>query len=103
MSVDIKHYLKTFTEKPGALRNSLALKSNPRLKSIYDIYYSTEPKKFIEIIKKNKEKKIEEIEEILIKEKNEKETDVKIANKINDLTRLQTSMYNKLSIGVDEI
>ena len=103
MSVDIKHYLKTFTEKPGALRNSLALKSNPRLKSIYDIYYSTEPKKFIEIIKKNKEKKIEEIEEILIKEKNEKETDVKIANKINDLTRLQTSMYNNLSIGVDEI
>ena len=103
MSVDIKHYLKTFTEKPGALRNSLALKSNPRLKSIYDIYYNTEPKKFIEIIKKNKEKKLEEIEELLLKEKIEKEADVKIANKINDLTRLQTSMYNKLSIGVDEI
>ena len=103
MSVDIKHYLKTFTEKPGALRNSLALKSNPRLKSIYDIYYNTEPKKFIEIIKKNKEKKLEEIEELLLKEKIEKEVDVKIANKINDLTRLQTSMYNKLSIGVDEI
>ena len=103
MSVDIKHYLKTFTEKPGALRNSLALKSNPRLKSIYDIYYNTEPKKFIEIIKKNKEKKLEEIEELLLKEKIEKEVDVKIANKINDLTRLQTSMYNNLSIGVDEI
>ena len=66
-------------------------------------YYNTEPKKFIEIIKKNKEKKLEEIEELLLKEKIEKEVDVKIANKINDLTRLQTSMYNKLSIGVDEI
>ena len=103
MSVDIKHYLKTLSEKPGALRNSFALKSNPRLKSIYDIYYNTEPKKFIEIIKKNKEKNLEEIEEILLKEKTEKESDVKIEDKLKDLTRLQTSMYNKLSIGVDEI
>lgn len=71
MSVNIKHYLDTFIKKPGALKNSLALKSNPKLKSIYDIYYNTEPKRFIEIIKENKEKSIEEIEQIMTENKKE--------------------------------
>ena len=36
ISADIRHYLKTLTFKPGALRNSYVLKSNPKLKSIFD-------------------------------------------------------------------
>ncbi len=57
ISADIRHYLKTLTFKPGALKNSYVLKSNPKLKSIYDRYYTNNPKKFIDIISKNKEKK----------------------------------------------
>lgn len=101
MSVDIKHYLNTFISKPGALRNSLALKSNPKLKSIYDLYYNTNPKKFIEIIKENKEKDLDEIETILLDKKDGKDIIAKTNFKLNNLTRLQTSMYNKLSIGVE--
>lgn len=49
-SIDIKHYLNTFIRKPGALKNSEALKSIPRLKTIYDSHFITNPKKFIEIL-----------------------------------------------------
>ncbi len=38
ISANIRHYLKTLTFKPGALRNSYVLKSNPKLKSIFDKY-----------------------------------------------------------------
>ena len=31
ISIDINHYLNTFAKKPGALRNSLALKSTPQI------------------------------------------------------------------------
>ncbi len=34
------------------LRNSYVLKSNPKLKSIFDKYYTNNPKKFIDIISK---------------------------------------------------
>src|SRR5699024_6270141 len=36
ISANIRHYLKTLTFKPGALKNSYVLKSNPKLKSIFD-------------------------------------------------------------------
>jgi transposase len=38
--VDIKHYLKTLSKKPGAIRNSQALVNNPDLKTIYEKYYT---------------------------------------------------------------
>jgi len=50
MKIDIMHYLNTFMKKPGALRNSVALKSLPQLKAIFDTYYSKRPKDFIEIL-----------------------------------------------------
>ena len=37
MQVDIRHYLDTLLRKPGAVRNSVELKSIPRLKAIFDI------------------------------------------------------------------
>lgn len=35
-SIDINHYLDSLARKPSAIRNSLALKSHPDLKSIFD-------------------------------------------------------------------
>jgi transposase len=61
MQVDIYHYLNTLRKKPGAVRNSVALKSIPRLKAIFDTYYSRQPKKFIELFLENKELPVEEI------------------------------------------
>ena len=66
ISADIRHYLKTLIFKPGALRNSFVLKSNPKLKTIFDKYYTNNPKKFIDIIEKNKEKDDTDLEKILI-------------------------------------
>lgn len=47
VSIDIKHYLTSLERKPGAIRNSLALKSTPFLKTIFDKYFTKEPKKFV--------------------------------------------------------
>lgn len=50
-SIDIKHYIDTFLKKPGALRNSLALKQAPKvLQTIFNNYFTTEPKKFLEFL-----------------------------------------------------
>jgi transposase len=61
MQVDIRHYLDTLLRKPGAVRNSAALKSAPKLKAIFDTFYSKTPKKFIEIFIEHRDKPIEEI------------------------------------------
>lgn len=61
MQVDIYHYLNTLLKKPGAVRNSVALKSIPRLKAIFDTYYSKQPKKFIERFLEHKDLPIDEI------------------------------------------
>lgn len=63
-SLDIKHYLKTFLNKPGALKNSFVLKSDEELKYIFDLYYNDKSKRFIEIIQENKIKDIKEIKNI---------------------------------------
>ena len=100
ISANIRHYLKTLTFKPGALRNSYVLKSNPKLKSIFDKYYTNNPKKFIDIISKNKEVSDEELEEILITNSGNLVENTRYNNNINNLTRIQTSMYNQIMIGV---
>jgi len=61
MQVDIYHYLNTLRKKPGAVRNSVALKSIPRLKAIFDTYYALQPRKFIDMFLANKEKSIDDI------------------------------------------
>jgi hypothetical protein len=61
MQIDIYHYLNTLRKKPGALRNSVALKSIPRLKAIFDTYYNKQPRKFIDLFLENKELPIDEI------------------------------------------
>lgn len=62
---DIRHYLSTLRKKPGALRNSTALKADPELKSIYDNYFSEKPKEFIEILTRHKDRPMEEIKDLL--------------------------------------
>ena len=53
-SIEIKHYLNTFLKKPGALKNSLALKQAPdTLKNIFYKDYNMNAKKFIEDLIKN--------------------------------------------------
>jgi len=59
--VDIMHYLNTFKKKPGAVNNSVALKSIPKLKAIFDTYYAKKPKDFIEILIDHKHLGIDEI------------------------------------------
>jgi len=61
MQIDIYHYLNTLRKKPGAVRNSVALKSIPRLKAIFDTHYQHQPKKFIECFLENKELPIDDI------------------------------------------
>ncbi len=100
ISADIRHYLKTLTFKPGALKNSYVLKSNPNFKSIFDKYYTNNPKKFIDIIQKNKEKNDEELEKVLITNSGNLVENTRYNNNINDLTRNQTSMYNLIMMGV---
>ena len=49
--IDIYHYLRTLKRKPGALRQSMALlQSDALVKKIYDDYYSSEPKTFLEVL-----------------------------------------------------
>lgn len=60
-SVNIFHYLDTLTRKPGALPNSKALKSKAELKTIYDKYFTGRSRDFIDVLKKNKDKPIDEI------------------------------------------
>lgn len=98
ISIDIRHYLKTFERKPGALHNSLALKSMPTLKAIYDIYFKTNPKKFIEILIENQEKSLEEIADVLKYRVQYKLVEQSPHSSLNSMTMNQLKLYNSLSI-----
>ena len=100
ISADIRHYLKTLSRKPGALRNSYVLKSNPNFKKIYYKYYMQNSKEFIQIIQENKEKSNKDIEKILVERIIKLPNDSKKQNVLNDLARNQTSMYNNIMNGV---
>jgi len=99
ISANIRHYLKTLSHKPGALKNSYVLKSNPVLKSIYHKYYTNNPKRFIDLISQNKEKNDLELQEILVQNSDNILDVTRNNNNINTLARKQTSMYNQIMIG----
>jgi transposase len=61
MSVNIFHYLDTLTKKPGALRNSKALRSETELKEVFDRYYTGNARKFIEMLREHQSKPMDEI------------------------------------------
>ncbi|MDO4468164.1 MAG: IS21 family transposase, partial [Bacillota bacterium] len=93
--IDIRHYLHTLEKKPGALKNSAALKSLPELKKIFDIYYTDKPKTFIEILRQNKDKSIEDIIESVTPVSNYEET----RRHIEDKTSQQIEELMKLFTG----
>jgi hypothetical protein len=64
-SVDIFHYLDTLARKPGAVKNSVALRSKACLKTVFDERYSGDPKAFIEALERLKGRPIDEIAQIL--------------------------------------
>ena len=66
MCLDINHYVSTFRKKPGALKNSVVLRANKRLKGIFDTYYKTNPKEFINIVDQNPGVGADELSNILL-------------------------------------
>lgn len=98
ISIDIRHYLRTFERKPGALHNSFALKSMPELKSIYDNYFKSNPKKFIEILKENQEKSINEIIDAFKLRVQNKLVEQPSHSGLNTMTMNQLKLYNSLSL-----
>ena len=104
MQIDIYHYLNTLKKKPGAIRNSVALKSIPRLKAVFDTYYSKQPRKFIELFLANKELPIDEIIALFEREtRNKGEIDaldvVKPVTQIVVSARAFVQNYTALTIG----
>ncbi len=65
MSVNIIHYLDTLTKKPGALRNSKALRSETDLKAVFDNHYTTRVREFIDALRINQDKPMDEIVRIM--------------------------------------
>ena len=92
--IDIRHYLHTLEKKPGALKNSLALKSNPELKKLFDTYYKDKPKTFIDLLRKNKELSTLEIIRNLTPKNQQmpiqERVDEKAESQINELMKLFT-------------
>lgn len=61
-NIKIEHYLKTLKKKPGALHSSTAIQQmNPTLQTIYNKYYSQDPKDFIELLELISEKGLEKL------------------------------------------
>jgi transposase len=96
--LDIMHYLDTFKRKPGALKNSLALRSEPELNTLYDTYFKTNPKDFIEVLFKNAERSIEDIIDIV---KN-KHAVIKEERVVTQKTDEQIAELQKYFIGGNE-
>ena len=98
--LDIMHYLNTFLKKPGALRNSHALKDRPELKLIYDTYYKTKPREFIELLQTNKNVEIDDLV-TLLQDSKEPNIEKQLFNhyeetKLEKATRNQIYNYSKL-------
>lgn len=66
--IDIYHYLRTLKRKPGALLQSTAmLQADATIKTIYEKYYTSNPKEFLGVLELIKEKGIVEVEAALKK------------------------------------
>lgn len=48
--ISIEHYLSTFKRKPGALNASVALVSSPYLKELYDDFFTSTPRDFVDLL-----------------------------------------------------
>ena len=95
--LDIRHYLDTLKKKPGALRNSIALKSFPELHVLFKNYFSTAPRQFIELLIKHRELPLEELPDAIRSELNE--TDSETADPLKALCSRQLEEVSQLFIS----
>ena len=65
ISVNIMHYLDTLAKKPGALRNSKALRSESELKTVFESHYTTRVREFIDKLRIYRDKPMDEIVHML--------------------------------------
>jgi len=96
LKIDIMHYLNTLKKKPGAVNNSVALKSIPKLKAIFDTHYSKNPKAFIDILAKNQHLDLDEILE-LFKEKTSNKAEFNAICVVKSIG--QVDMYSRSAIA----
>lgn len=59
--MDIRHYLRTLTRKPGALKNSKVLKEAKVLHQLYIDHFTDRPKEFIAILMANQDRSDQEL------------------------------------------
>jgi len=94
--IEIMHYLNTFSRKPGALNNSIALKSIPKLKAIFDTYYAKNPRVFIEILAENKDLPVEELVGIF-KEKTANKAEIKAISVIKPVSSVDLNARSSMA------
>jgi len=58
--IDIEHYLDTLRQKPGALNGSVALTCSPYLEKLYQQFYLSAPRDFIDLLHYCRQNKISE-------------------------------------------
>lgn len=107
MQVDIFHYLNTLAKKPGAVKNSKALKSKAALKTIYDTYFTKRTKEFIDLLRKNQDLSYENLQQILVARGKESiiyssTSASEMEENINIKAKNEMSRLTKLFIGGSE-
>jgi hypothetical protein len=58
--ISIEHYLDTLRQKPGALNGSVALTCSPYLEKLYQQFYLSSPRDFIDLLHYCRQNKISE-------------------------------------------
>jgi hypothetical protein len=96
--VDIMHYLGTFNKKPGALKNSVALRSQKSLKEVFDRYFVGREREFISVLNGNHDKELADIIELLLSSKDPRrpEANTTIEGNILEKTASQLSALSTL-------
>ena len=98
MSVQIHHYLDTLQRKPGALKNSVALKSQNELKTVFDRHFTGREREFIAILKEHAGKNAAELVPLLLQATSPytAEADASIEEHVTTQTRSQLRELSKL-------
>jgi transposase len=107
--VEINHFLNTFNKKPGSIENSIALRSIPQLKKVFDEHFKNNPRVFIDILFANPSKNADELVKILLSKvetKIEKKAlkVIKAETPIENKAKTSLAMYGKLKedVGYDD-
>ncbi|TLG70283.1 Mu transposase domain-containing protein [Culicoidibacter larvae] len=96
-SLDINHYLKTLIQKPGALPNSAALDSIPKLKRVYQMYYEGRERTFLSHLLTYKDFELDKlIAELIRLGKDDNTVKVISHNRAVDAARIQLQAHSKL-------